>query len=179
MALPTITPKQNATSPTLVGRFLLSHAVIFFLFSFFTTRRRSTDPGSWEVVRPPRSLSKHAVPLLLCSDPDSSNRNILNWQHTHATTHRRLGGSETSRRHAHLMSENDAHQDAFTECTRAWPLRPSTMSGQLATAPFLKRFLRRDYTASSLTRDGGRSPLSLVQTNPEPQTEGPRFKLRL
>eukprot|EP00966_Prymnesium_polylepis_P100101 2318091-Prymnesium_polylepis.2 len=64
LALPTMTPKQNATSPTLVGR------------------RRSADPGSWEVVRPPRSLSKHAVPLLLCSDPDSSNRNILNWQRT-------------------------------------------------------------------------------------------------
>ena len=92
------------------------------MFSFFTTRRRSADPGSWEVVRPPRSLSKHAVPLLLCSDPDSSNRNILNWQRTHATTHRRLGGSDTSRRHAHLMSANDVHPSVFAESTRSWPL---------------------------------------------------------
>ena len=59
----------------------------------------------------------------------SSNRNILNWQPTHATTHRRLGGSDTSRRHAHLMSANDVHPRVFAESTRAWPLRPSNISG--------------------------------------------------
>ena len=53
----------------------------------------------------------------------------MNWQRTHATTHKRLGGSETSRRHAHVMSANDALLSVFTEFTRACPLRSATMSG--------------------------------------------------
>ena len=45
LALPTMTPKQNATSPTLVGRFLLSHAVVFFFHNQAPERRSGVLGG--------------------------------------------------------------------------------------------------------------------------------------
>ena len=40
-----MTPKQNATSPTLVGRFLLSHAVVFFFHNQAPERRSGVLGG--------------------------------------------------------------------------------------------------------------------------------------
>ena len=81
LALPTITlylstPNNESKCYFADAGWTVSESCCSFLFYCFKTRRRSADPGSWEVVRPPSSLSKHAVPLLLFSDPDSSNRNI-------------------------------------------------------------------------------------------------------
>ena len=124
-----MTPKQNATSPTLVGRFLLSHAVVFFFVFFF----RNQAPERRSGVLGGRSTSQ--IPFqACCASLTMLGPRLVEPQHIElaahsCTTHRRLGGSDTSRRHAHLMSANDAHPSVFAESTRTWPLRPSNISG--------------------------------------------------
>ena len=124
-----MTPKQNATSPTLVGRFLLSHAVVFFFVFFFHNQAPERRSG----VLGGRSTSQ--IPFqACCASVTMLGPRLVEPQHIElaahsCTTHRRLGGSEKSRRHAHVMSANDALPSVFTEFTRACPLRSSTMSG--------------------------------------------------
>ena len=117
-----MTPKQNATSPTLVGRFLLSHAVVFFFHNQAPERRSGVLGG--------RSTSQIPFQACCASVTMLGPRLVEPQLVAHScTTHRRLGGSDTSRRHAHVMSANDALPSVFTEFTRACPLRSSTMSG--------------------------------------------------
>ena len=124
-----MTPKQNATSPTLVGRFLLNHAVVFFFVFFFHNQAPERRSG----VLGGRSTSQ--IPFqACCASVTMLGPRLVEPQHIElaahsCTTHRRLGGSEKSRRHAHVMSTNDALPSVFTEFTRARPLRSLTMSG--------------------------------------------------
>ena len=124
-----MTPKQNATSPTLVGRFLLSHAVVFFFVFFFHNQAPERRSG----VLGGRSTSQ--IPFqACCASVTMLGPRLVEPQHIEVaahscTTHRRLGGSEKSRHHAHVMSANDTLPSVFAEFTRACPLRSSTMSG--------------------------------------------------
>ena len=121
---------QNATSPTPVGRFL-SHVVVFscpfslffhpFIFTIFffqnqAPERRSGVLGGRLTSQIPFQACCASVTML---GPRLVEPQHIELQRTHATTHRRLGGSDTWRQHAHLMSTNDAHPGVFTEWTRA------------------------------------------------------------